>query len=305
MPDGAVAIVTDSAACLPAELVAAHGVIVVPLQLLAGSLSGMDGEPGLAAAIEAAVAGGERLTTARPSPERFLTAYRQAAAAGAGAVVSLHLSGQLSGTVGSAELAAADAPVPVTVVDTRQIGMGLGLTVIAAAAAAAAVRPAGEVAAAARRYAGRARSFFVLDSIRMLLASGRLPGERPPPGDAAASPESRVAPGRPAAPPLAARPILEISVGRIALLERVRTRAAAADRLVELALASADELGSGAELAVQHVAAADRAAALAVRLRAALPRIGNLYLTEAGSAIRVHTGPGMLGISLGPDPAAR
>ena len=304
MPDGAVAIVTDSAACLPAELAAAHGVIVVPLQLLAGSLSGMDGEPGLAAAIEAAVAGGERLTTARPSPERFVTAYRQAAAAGADAVVSLHLSGQLSGTVGSADLAAAESPVPVTVVDTRQIGMGLGLAVLAAAVAAGVDRPASEVAAAARRYAGRARSFFVLDSVRMLLASGRLPGERPPPA-AAGGPAVRAAPGRPAAPPLAARPILEIGAGRIALLERVRTRAAAADRLVELALGSTDELGSGAVVAVQHVAAADRAAALAIRLRTALPHIGNLYLTEASSAIRAHTGPGMLGISLGPDPAAR
>src|SRR5215470_6086845 len=153
-----VAIVTDSAACLPAALVQANGVIVVPLRLVAGGVTALDGDASQVGAIKRAADRGERLTTARPAPEHFAAAYRRAASAGAEAVVSVHLSARLSGTAGSAELAAAAAPVPVTVVDARAIAMGLGLTVLAAAAVARPGRPADEVADLARWHVDLSRS---------------------------------------------------------------------------------------------------------------------------------------------------
>src|SRR6185437_6808989 len=104
-----VAVVTDSsaAATWPAGL----PVVVVPLRVLAGGAVADDTAGPLPAPIAAELAGGERLSTARPAPERFAAAYAAAAAAGAPAVVSVHLSAELSGTLGSARLAAARAPI--------------------------------------------------------------------------------------------------------------------------------------------------------------------------------------------------
>jgi len=277
---GRVAVVTDSAAGLPADLAQSHGVTIVPLRILAGGLSADDDEAGFPAAIEDLVLAGERLTTARPGPETFAAAYRQVAACGAVAVVSVHLSGQLSGTVSSAELAAASAPVPVLVVDTRSIGMGLGLVVLSAARVASAGLGAQDVAAVAEQRAARTGSFFALDSSEALLAGGRL-----------------VTAGRPD-DGLISRPLLEIRAGRITVLERVRTRAAAADRLTELAAEFA--AGREVDVAVQHTASADRAADLADRLAAVIPRVRQVYLAEAGPVIRAHTGLGMLGVALAP-----
>jgi len=114
-------------------------------------------------------------TASLPAAEanRFAAAYRAAADAGAGAVLSVHLSRQLSGTVSSAELAAATSPIPVRVVDAQTIGMGLGLAVLAAAAAAGAGQGADAAAATTMLYAEQIGSFFALDASDALLASGR------------------------------------------------------------------------------------------------------------------------------------
>ena len=183
---GQVAVVTDSSASLPASLPPASlAVVVVPLRVLAGGAVADDAAGPLPAAIAGELARGERLSTARPAPGRFGAAYAAAAAAGAPAVVSVHLSGELSGTLGSARLAAAAAPVPVHVVDSRTIGAGLGLVVAAAARAAAAARPAEQVVQAACDQAARLGSFFALDSQDQLRARRpperrrREPGRRP------------------------------------------------------------------------------------------------------------------------------
>ena len=208
---------TDSTAILPAALARSYRVVVVPLRLLAGDLVADDGDPGTAA-IARAAARGERLTTARPSPGRFAAAYLAAAEAGAAAVLSVHLSGRLSGTVSSAELAASSAPLPVRVVDAQTIGLGLGLAVLAAAAAAGAGQGADEAAATTLRYAERIGSFFALDAPGALLASGRMAGGLMTAGLAAGSSPA----------PLAARTIMQIRAGQIGTVDRVRTRAAAA-----------------------------------------------------------------------------
>ncbi len=161
MPDQSapVAIITDSSATF-ADTAEAAGVVVVPLRLLAGDYLADDGATGAAAAIEAAAARGERLTTARPTPAQFAAAYLAAADAGAHAILSVHLSGLLSGTVSSAALAAAAAPVPVRVLDSRTIGSGLGLVVRAAAAAARTGQDLDAVGAVARRMRRPGRVVF-------------------------------------------------------------------------------------------------------------------------------------------------
>ena len=301
---GFVAIVTDSTASLPNLTTGADYsslLAVVPLRLLAGGLVADDGAAE-AAAVEYAAARGERLTTARPTPERFAAVYQAAADAGARAVVSVHLPGSLSGTIASAELAAAASAVPVHVVDAHTIGTGLGLVVLDAVRQARAGLAPDEIATRAGRYAERLGSFFALADQDALLAGGRLmPGGRLGPGGAPV-PGGPLLAGEPAAEGrLTYRPILRISSGQIVPVERVRTMAAAADRLAELAARFAGD--EAVDLAVEHTAAASRAVELTERLAALIPQVRRKFLVASGTAIMAHAGRGMLGVTVAPRPA--
>jgi DegV family protein with EDD domain len=277
----AVAVVTDSTACLPADLAARHGIGVVPLRVVAGGLAADDDPSALSGALAAELGRGARLSTASPAPERFAAAYAAAAQAGAGAVISVHVSAGLSGTVNSARLAASDAPVPVRVVDSRSLGMGLGFAALAAAEAAeAGADPDGAAGAACGR-AAALRSFFVLDTLDQLSAGGRLPGDQSGAGAA-----------------LTARPLLHLAEGRVAVLEKLRTPTAAARRLEEVAAEFA--AGRPVDVAVQYLGAPERGETLAGRLEQLIPGARHRYLAEAGPVIRAHTGPGMLGIVVAP-----
>ncbi|HZE29925.1 MAG TPA: DegV family protein [Actinoallomurus sp.] len=267
----AVAIVTDSTAYLPHDIV---GVTVVPLQVAIGA--DVHEEARGRTASETAREW-RAVTTSRPSPERFERAYQAAATAGATAVASVHLSGEMSGTVDSARLAAGDAPIPVRVIDSRSIGMGLGFGVMAAAEAAASGASLDEVADITMRRVRATRSLFYVDTLEHLRRGGRI-------GAAASLLGSA----------LMIKPLLRIAGGRIAPLEKVRTASRALARLEELAVELAGE--REVDVAVQHVAAAPRAAALAARLRERVPRLFELYVGEAGPVVGAHVGPGMLGV---------
>ena len=294
---GKVAVVTDSTASLPEPAAAEdeaclRHVQVVPLRLLAGGLVADDGDA-QADAVRAAVARGDRLTTARPPPDRFVAVYRAAAEAGARGVVSLHLPESLSGTIVSAELAAEASSVPVRVVDAMTIGTGLGLTVLAAARHAAAGLGPDEVAARAGRYAELISSFFALAEPDALLAGGRV--------RTAGLVEPWPAVTDQALSRLVFRPIMRISSGRIEPIERCRTMAAAVGRLAELAASFA--AGEPADVAIEHTANARRAAELGDRLGAAMPRIRRRYVVASGTAIMAHVGRGMVGVTVAPHSA--
>jgi DegV family protein with EDD domain len=270
-------VVTDSTAGLPARETTRHGIRVVPLRVIAGGQACDDEPRALPEALAAQVRHGARLSTASPAPAVFTAAYAAAHAAGARAVVSVHISQGLSGTVDSATQAARAAPVPVRVVDSRSLGMGLGFAALAAAEAANAGGSLEDVTAAARGRAARLRSFFVLDALDQLAAGGRL--DAPAPG---------------AAPRLIARPLLHLAAGQVEVLEKVRTWSAAIRRLEEIATEFA--AGRPVDLAVQYLGPAQRATALAARLETLVPTARRRYLTEAGRVILAHTGPGMLGV---------
>jgi DegV family protein with EDD domain len=276
---GAITIVTDSTVCLPGDVEDGDRIVVVPLRVVRGGEARDETDvnpPGRLAA--------SRLTTSRPSPERFARVYSEAAAAGAAGIVSVHVSGQLSGTVDSARLAAASASVPVRVIDSRSIAAGLGFAVLASAAAARAARPLADVAAAAAARSSRLRSLFCVATLEHLSRGGRL-------GAAAAR--------LPLA--LGAKPLLHIVDGRIVPLEKVRTAARAVARLEHLAAEFAATSGAAhVDVAVQHLANPERAGLLAQRLRERIPTIAAMYIGEVGPVIAAHTGPGMLGVVVSP-----
>lgn len=273
-----VAVVTDSTAYLPRDVADSHQVGVVPLHVVLGLRSGTEGIEVSPADVAAALA--ERrvdVSTSRPAPSELAAAYRES---GAAQVVSVHLSGALSGTVEAARLAAAEVAgegIVVRVVDSATIAMGLGFAVIAAAEAATAGADIDAVAAAAERAAAGTQTLFYVDTLEHLRRGGRI-------GAAAALLGTA----------LAVKPLLHVVDGRIALLEKVRTASKALARLEDLAVGYAAE--APVDIAVHHLAATDKATGLAERLRTRLPGLQSLHVSEVGAVVGAHVGPGLLGV---------
>ncbi|WP_189270445.1 DegV family protein [Kitasatospora griseola] len=300
---GHLALVTDSTAYLPREAVDRHRLQVVPLSVAVGDEVFAEGVEISPKDVAEALRAKHRVTTSRPSPETFTAAYRAAAEAGARGIVSIHLSAELSGTVEAAQLAAATAPIPVRVVDSRLVGMALGSCVLAAAEladaldAARAAETVGEVGvevdggsteadldrvvSAAERRAEVTNGFFYVDTLEHLRRGGRIGTAQALVGSA-----------------LAVKPLLHLAGGRIEPLEKVRTASRAIARLEEIAVEHAG--AQPVDITVHHLAAEQRAEALAERLRERVPAINELYVSEVGAVIGAHVGPGLLAVVVAP-----
>ena len=281
VPATRVAVVTDSTSCLTPADAAAWGVDVVPLDVAADGERYRDGVDLAPDDLAALLGSGRRVTTSQPPPAAFAAAYEAAAARGAAEVVSVHLSGELSGTVRAAGLAAQLAPLPVHVVDSRSAGMGLGFAVLAAAELARGDVWRGpadgtEVADAAEQVGRSTAAWFVVDSLDHLRRGGRLSG--------AAAAFGTV---------LGLRPVLTLRDGRIEVAERVRTRRAARDRLHQLAVDEVRRRGPGVRVAVQHLGRAEVAEELAERVRATLG-LDEVLVREVGAVLGGHLGVGAL-----------
>ncbi|GAA4565108.1 DegV family protein [Planotetraspora kaengkrachanensis] len=274
-----IAVVTDSTAYLGAAETAVQGIAVVTLRVAYDGRIIEDRTPIDTAVVADALRGGA--TTSRPAPQLFADAYGQAAAQGATGVVSVHLSGELSGTVDSALVSAREAPIPVEVIDSRSIAMGLGFPVLAAAQAAGRGAALAEVASAARRCADLTRTFFYVDTLEHLRRSGRIGAAANLVGSA-----------------LAIKPLMRLGDGPLTVLEKVRTASRAIARLEDLAVEAAAD--TPVNVAVQHLMAAARADALAERLSARLPGLVRMMVVEVGPALGAHVGPGLLGVTISP-----
>jgi DegV family protein with EDD domain len=280
-----VAVVTDSTAYLPPDVVDRYGIEVVPLYVVLAGRSGREGSDVSSAEVARSLSvRGGHVSTSRPTPGDFVAVYRRLLDGGADRIVSVHLSGELSGTWDAARVAAGQVGEHlVTVLDSRSAAMGTGFAVLAAARAAAAGGTAAEVATAARETAAATRTFFVVDTLEHLRRGGRI-------GAAAALLGSA----------LAVKPVLHVADGQVVPLERVRTSGRALNRLVQRAVDVAGDRPVSA--AVHHLAAADRAHRLAEQLTARLPGLQELFVSELGAAVGAHVGPGAVGVVIDPTP---
>src|SRR5215218_9613996 len=94
-----VAVVTDSTAYLPADLVERHGIEVVPLYVVLAGRSGREGtEISPQDVARALGTRGQQVSTSRPTTGDFVAAYRRCLSTGADRIVSVHLSAELSST---------------------------------------------------------------------------------------------------------------------------------------------------------------------------------------------------------------
>jgi DegV family protein with EDD domain len=282
-----VAIVTDSTAYLPQSVVDAHGIHVVPLHVVIAGTEFSEGVDVSTEEVAAALRAFKPVSTSRPSPQAFLDVYEKAAADGADAIVSVHISADMSSTVESAHLAAGHAPVPVHVVDSRSLGMAMGYAVVSAAELAASGASAEDVAAQASSRAKAATVVFYVDTLEHLRRGGRI-------GAASALLGSA----------LAIKPILGLSDGSIEPLEKVRTSTRALARLEELAAEACAAAPDGVDVAVHHLDSAARAQTLADRLGERLAGSAAVSVVELGAVVGAHVGPGTIAVAVSPRPGA-
>lgn len=284
-----VLVVTDSTASLPPAIADAAGVIVVPLQVIVDGRSMPESfVPSVGSitpqAVAAALRAGQAVSTSRPAPEAFASAYATAVERGATAIVSVHLSGGISGTCDAARLAARAATVPVAVVDSRTVAGGCGFAALAAAAAAAEGATMDEVAEVARRHAETSVTYFCVEDLEFLRRGGRIGTAQALVGSA-----------------LAVKPILTMADGKITPRERVRTMSRALGRMADLAGEALGAAADEADVSVFHLdnpQAADRlAGTLAERWPAIAERV---LLWDLSSALGVHCGPGAVGVVVSP-----
>jgi DegV family protein with EDD domain len=222
--------------------------------------------------------------TSQPAPGEFLTAYR-AVAEQVDAIVSVHATVKLSGTVRSAETAAAmllqERPdLRIEVVDTATIASCEGITAVRAAEAVAGGASFADVVALVRELPQRTRLYFVLETMEYLQKGGRIGRARALLGSL-----------------LQIRPILTVQDGEVTPKDRVRSRAKAMERLLGL---MAEETG-GRRLRHVGILHADAPQVAAELKRLVLERFdvpADVFMdVEIGPVIGTYTGPGAFGLS--------
>jgi fatty acid-binding protein DegV len=267
----AVALCTDSSALFPAGVAERLGIIVVPIAI---SLEGAPFDEAETPLDDfyTRVGEGARVTTSQPSPGEFLDAYTVAAETGSEEVISLHLDARISGTARSAELAARQAPIPVTVVDSKTVSFGVGLCVRAAARAIAGGASALQATGAARCVSSELRNVFVAHGGQ----SGRLPDE-------------------------VGWSLLEFAEGAI----EPRAACAGLDEAVEAMDGRVFEESGELRAAVGHADASTEAAADALALSLeSQTHVVNVERYRVGAAVGAHTGPLSFGAFWWPSPPA-
>jgi DegV family protein with EDD domain len=274
-----VGIVSDSTCYLPADLTP-EGLRIVPVSVVLDGRSYDEGTQISLGEVAAALRRKADISTSRPAPTRFAQVYSELVEEGSAEIVSVHLSADMSGTYDAACLAARDARVPVHVVDSRTVATALGFAVRSACQLAAEGGSGADVAEAARARAAASRTWIVVDSLEQLRRGGRIGAAQALVGGA-----------------LKVKPILWLSDGMVAPLEKQRTMGRAIARLAEIAGDFADDLA--ADVIVQHCDAQQRADDLAERLTRQLPK-SEIRVAEVGAVISAHVGLGTVSLAVCP-----
>ncbi len=276
-----VRIVTDSSADLPADLVEQHGVTVLPCYVVVDDQTFKDGvEINADDFYRRLQADGRTPTTAQPTVADFQEVYRDMAGKG-DQVLSIHVSGKLSGTLNSAEQAKASMDgAEIELIDSQLASIPLGLAVLDAAIIASEGGSLQEVAEKVRQGLGLHHGLFALDTLEYLYKGGRIGKARAFMGSI-----------------LHVKPILRLQDGEAHPVERPRNRERAMRRLVELA----SELAPVRRLAVIYSTDPDRMATLKQDLTGLLPA-DQIIEARFGSTLGTYIGPDALGVAITQEP---
>jgi DegV family protein with EDD domain len=279
MPDNlrkTVAIVTDSAACVPPALAQEYGIQVVPYQLVWDGQVYWDGQDLTPSEFYRRFRTSSTYpTTATPTMGQFIAAYRRAAEQ-AQAIVAIFVAETLTSTIRLARQAAQEVDIPVRIVDPHTAATPEGFIVLAAARAAQQGASPDEVVALAESYRGRVGMFFAMETLEHLHRGGRI-------GQAATLLGAR----------LRIQPVLTLADGQVKPVTIMRSRQRALERLVE---ETAKVVGTRPiRASVFHADVAEEAQQLAERVQRAF-RCIEFFISEFTPVMGAHTGPGIIGI---------
>lgn len=274
----AVRIVTDSTSDIPAALAHEMGISVVPLSVIFGDEVYREGiEIGHDLFYDKLVHSRVMPTTSAPSVGDFLAVYEPLLKE-TDEIVSIHISSKLSATYNNACQAAkqlSDQGARIEVVDSLSVSFGLSFLAQAAARAAGAGAGIEEIRSILDGMIPRLRILVVLDTLEYVRRGGRIGRARAFLGAM-----------------LKVKPILSIYDGEVHPEERVRTKALALERLLQIATSyRIKEAGIGYSTNSQDAEDLKR------RMEAMVPGV-NISIVRLGPVLGVHGGPGTLGIGV-------
>jgi len=276
-------IVTDSTANIPLDLLNGYPIVSVSLQVIWGNeilRDGIDIEPGdfyKRLSVDKVLP-----STSQVTPEEFKKMYGRLIDEGYD-ILSMHISGKLSGTLDSAIQAKNTFPnANIELFDTNSTSMAMGFQVLSAARMAKTGATLKECKAVAEQAVQKTGMYFVLSTLEFLHRGGRIGGAQAFMGTM-----------------LNLKPILELKDGRIEPVERVRTHSKAVDRLLDLVEARIANESGPIRLCAVHANAPDDGNAL---LEKAVKRFPNSLVTDTvlstvNPVLGTHVGPGALGLA--------
>jgi len=274
-----VKIVTDTTACLSAEVARQYDIRVIPQIVTFGERSYYEGiELDNTAFMEKLKTSSELPKTAAPPPELFRKEFERLAPLGA-PILCIHPSSEVSGTVRSARIAAQEFPqLDIRVIDTRLIASPLATLVELAARWAEDGIDVAEIESRIMAMIPAARVYFLVATLEYLARGGRIGGAQALLGSV-----------------LQIKPILTLRDGKVQPYEKERTHKRAVARLKEIVQEQMRGNSQG-YLAVMHAAALEEAQALADDLGRRF-NLSRVPITEVPPAVITHGGPGILGVS--------
>jgi len=274
-PTPRVALVTDSNSQIPPALVVRYRVLVVPITVVVDGVAHAEGVDLDADTFYARFEGGRtpEVSTSQPGPAAFAKAYERAAASGAEQILSVHIGSQVSGTLNSASVAAAESPIPVRLVDSGTASFGITCCLWEAAEALAAGADIEKAAAIAEQTAARVGNVFVVRAVELARRGGRVNlAEGAADGDAV--------------------PVLTFVGGTTEVVAMARSVDDAASAMARHVLGHGDRL----RVAVGYADAAG--APLSDALHAQVvgaANVAEVVRYRVGPSVGVHTGPGTAG----------
>jgi DegV family protein with EDD domain len=276
------AIVTDSNSQITGELRDRFDVEVVPMTVTIDGVEHREGVDLDADGFYDHFADGHtpEITTSQPSPGAFVEVYRRLADRGCEEIWSIHIAEAMSGTIGSARIAAAEVDVPVHIVDTGSASFGVTVCVWAAAVALGRGGDHDDVRRRVERLVGRLGTVFMV-GVPLLAERGGRAAEVELDGDGI--------------------PILSMHGGELEVLERVSTVEDTIDVMSTYATSWIEREPKGVTVAIGTADAPSRE--LGTRLEDALahiPGVDEIVRYRVGPSVGAHTGPGTFGLFVFP-----
>ena len=276
-----IAIVTDSTAWIPKDLIAQYNITVAPQVLIWGEETLNDGIDIQPQEFYARIKTAKVMPTTSQVPIVTMQNIFTGLVEKGFDVLGIFISSKLSGTIQSAmqgrEMIGKSAE-NVHVLDSQSTAMALGFQVLAAARAVADGANMADAKAVAEKARDHTGVYFAVDTLEFLHRGGRIGGAARLIGTA-----------------LNMKPVLAVIDGRVEAIERIRTKGKALDRVLEL-VAEKTSGQSPIHIASLHANAPDEARALLERATKALNATESIF-TEVSPVVGNHAGPGTVGLA--------